>query len=100
MLTLIKLLFKLIAALLVAVLTIVVSILKFLFCFAVVVLNIISGIFLIIGVITLIMDNTTNGIIIIVIAFLISPFGIPRIVDWLIDKLDDINEALKNFIKY
>lgn len=96
----IKFPFKVIAAVLVFILTIIVSLFKFLFCYAVVVLNIISAICVIIGVVLMIMDDSIrNGAIIVFIAFLISPLGIPRIVDWLIDKLDDLNEFLKDFLR-
>lgn len=31
-----------------------------------------------------------------VLAFLISPFGIPKLADWLLDKLDDLNLAIRS----
>ncbi|MDR1322225.1 MAG: CD1845 family protein [Gracilibacteraceae bacterium] len=32
------------------------------------------------------------------IAFLVSPFGLPRLAGWLIERLEDANSALKGFI--
>ena len=31
--------------------------------------------------------KTLGGVVFVVLAFLVSPFGIPAIVDWLVDKL-------------
>ena len=33
-----------------------------------------------------------------VIAFAVSPFGLPAVAEWLIDKLDSLNYSLKSFI--
>jgi hypothetical protein len=32
------------------------------------------------------------------IAFLVSPFGLPRVAEWLVEKLDSLSGALKDFI--
>ena len=32
------------------------------------------------------------------IAFVVSPFGLPAVAEWLIDKLDSLNYSLKSFI--
>ena len=42
--------------------------------------------------------SITAKISLLVIAFLISPFGIPAVVDWIIDLCDDFNCSLKDFI--
>lgn len=34
----------------------------------------------------------------IVIGFLISPFGLRAIIEWLIDRLADLNDSLKGFV--
>lgn len=34
----------------------------------------------------------------IVIGFLISPFGIRRVIEWFIDKMADLNDSLKEFV--
>ena len=96
--TLIKLPLKIIAVPFVVVLTIGVAILQFLFCYAEALLNIVSGIFVLIGVVTLIMDSKFNGGMILFLAFLISPFGLPAVANWLIDVVDGINDSLRAFI--
>ena len=93
-----RIIFKILAAPIVLILTITVAVLTFLFCYAVVALNIISVIGVVIGVTALITHHTTNGIILLILAFLISPVGIPAIAGWLIGKLDALNYSLKDFI--
>lgn len=46
----------------------------------------------------LITGNTSGGIGCIVIGFLVSPFGLLAIVDWLVEKLGDLNASLCGFI--
>ena len=36
------------------------------------------------------------GIAAIVIAFILSPYGLPTVLAWIIGKLDDLNEAIKS----
>lgn len=91
----IKLFFKIIAAPLVLVLTIAVAVLTFLFCWASTFLQIASGI----GVFALFFAGTTTGcIVFLILSFLISPLGLPRVADWMIDKVDDLNYSLRDFI--
>ena len=93
--------FKIIAAPIVLVLTPVIALLRFLFCYAELLLNIASVILVGLAIISFFSSHTRsiNGLFILILAFLISPFGLPRIADWLIEKLADLNDALKNFIK-
>jgi len=72
--------------------------LVFLFCWAEVILNFLSGIAGLIAILMLVFGQTTGGIVFFVIAFLISPVGLPAIAKWLIDKIDDLNDILKDFI--
>ena len=89
---------KIIAAPFVVILTPLVAILTFVFCYAAAALNIVSGIGVIIAVCIMFGYNFTHGCVVLFLAFLISPFGLPKIAEWLIDKLDDLNYSLKNFI--
>ena len=43
-------------------------------------------------------DRVCVGIQGLVIAFAVSPFGLPAVAEWLIDKLDSLNYSLKSFI--
>jgi hypothetical protein len=44
------------------------------------------------------MGEVTGGIVFTVIAFLLSPMGIPAIGEWLVDKLGDLNASLVGFM--
>ncbi len=50
------------------------------------------------GVLALITHQVTNGIILLVMAFLVSPFGIPMAAAWLLGLLQNANYALRDFI--
>jgi hypothetical protein len=93
-----RLIFKIIAAPFVVVLTILWAVLVFLFAWAKTIVEIASGIVMILAIILFISKQTTGGIVFAIIAFLMSPVGIPLIAEWLIDKISDLNNALKNFI--
>lgn len=48
------------------------------------------------GVLALITHQVTNGIILLVMAFLVSPFGIPMAAAWLIGKFQDLRYAIQD----
>jgi len=93
-----RIILKILAAPFVAVLTILWAVMVFVFCFAEKILSIISGIAGLIAIVFFIAGYIPNGIVLAVIAFLISPVGIPAIAKWLIDKLENLNDSLKYFI--
>jgi len=93
-----RIILKILAAPFVVALTVSWALLVFVFCWAEMILQYVSGIAGLVSLILFIIGQTTGGIVFIVIAFLISPVGIPAIAKWLIDKLDDLNDALKCFI--
>jgi len=93
-----RIILKIIAAPFVVILTITGAVLAFVLSFAELALKIVSGIGALLGVVTLVTGQTTNGIIILVLAFLLSPVGLPAIAGWLLDKLFDINYSLRDFI--
>ena len=39
-----------------------------------------------------------GGIVFLVLAFLVSPFGVPTVAEWLADKLHSAKFALRDFI--
>jgi len=94
----VRIILKILAAPFVAVLTIIWAFMVFVFCFAEKILSIISGIAGLLALVFFVTGHIPNGIVFIVIAFLISPVGIPIIAKWLIDKLGNLNDALKYFI--
>ena len=42
--------------------------------------------------------QTVGGIVFLVLAFLVSPFGVPAIAEWLVDRLHSAKFALRDFI--
>jgi len=93
-----RIILKIIAAPFVLLLTVAGACLSFIFGFAAWALNIVSGIGGLLGIVLLLTGQTTNGIIILVLAFLFSPLGLPAVIGWLLDKLDNLNYSLKSFI--
>ena len=93
-----RIILKILAAPFVVALTVSWAFLVFVFCWAEMLLGYVSGIAGLLAVILFIIGQTTGGIVFMVIAFLVSPVGIPAIAKRLIDKLDDLNDALKCFI--
>lgn len=89
---------KIITVPFVVALTITVAVLTFLFCYAVAVLQVVSGIGVLLSIIMLVTGEKLGGIVFLILSFLISPLGIPAIAEWLIDKLDDLNYSLRNYI--
>jgi hypothetical protein len=48
------------------------------------------------GILALITHQTTNGIILLVMAFLVSPYGIPMAAAWLLGKIQDLRYAIQD----
>lgn len=57
-----------------------------------VVLTILAAVVLFIG------GQVLGGVVFLVLAFLVSPYGIPAIADWLVERLYSLNYALRDFI--
>ncbi|NCB50267.1 MAG: hypothetical protein EOM54_00095 [Clostridia bacterium] len=93
-----RIILKILAAPFVVVLTIFVAVITFLFCVAGAVCGVASIIVTLLAIVAFIAGQTTGGIACFVIAFLVSPFGILAIADWLIEKLHNLNFALRDFI--
>ena len=95
-----RVLFKIILFPITLVLSLVVAICRFVCCFSGGVLSIISSIMVFITVVAWIIPSVRTSLMptihVLVVAFLISPFGIPKFADWLIDRLDDLNFAIKS----
>jgi len=93
-----RIILKILAAPFVPVLTVLWAVLIFVFCWLETILQYASGLVGLIAIVLFCMGQTTGGIVFGVISFLICPLGLPAIAKWLIDKLDDMNDALKYFI--
>ncbi len=94
-----KLILKIIAAPVVLILTLALAVLGFVFSMASWAAGILSFICAICGVFEwFIQGNMSGGITALVLAFLVSPFGLPAVAEWLIEKLGELNYSLKCFI--
>lgn len=93
-----KYILKLFAAPLALALTFLVAVCSFVLSMSGIVFGAVSSIVFIFAVALFITEQTTGGIAWIIIAFLISPFGLPACAGWLIKKLHEAGGALKGFI--
>lgn len=93
-----RLILKILAAPFVVVLTLAVWFFAFILNFSSFVFGLASTLLAICGVVLLITGAHMNGVIVLVIAFLVSPFGLPMAAVWLLGKLQGLNYTLRNFI--
>lgn len=94
-----KLIGKIFALPFILVLTLLVAVLGFLLALSGVLLSAASFILGILGVLAFVMDYGAGvGIPALVFSFLLSPFGLPAVAEWIVDKLDDLNYSLKCFV--
>lgn len=94
-----RIILKILAAPFVALLTLAVGLLSFLRGLAGVALDILCGVVVLCALFDLIVQQNTGGAIrSFIIAFVISPAGLPAVADWLIDRLEGINYSLRGFI--
>lgn len=61
-------------------------------------LGLISMIVAFLGVVLLVVGLRQNGIIVPVIAFLISPFGLPMVAFWLLGKVQGLKFAIRDWV--
>ena len=93
-----KIILKILFAPIIVVLTVVTWFLTFLVQASGTILGIGSALLVVLGVAVMILDNTKNGIIVIVIAFLVSPYGIPLLAAKLVGQLHRFRLWLKDTI--
>ena len=89
---------KILAAPFAVVLTILAAVVSFLFCVAGAVCVVGCIVLTLLSLILFIGGQTVGGIVFLVLAFLVSPFGVPAIAEWLVDKLHSAKFALRDFI--
>lgn len=95
---LMRLVFKVIVAPIVVVLTIATPVFTFLFCFAATFLQIVSVLGVLVSIAIFISGSPLGCIVFLFLSFLVSPFGIPAVAEWLIDRAHDLNYTLRDFI--
>lgn len=62
------------------------------------ILGILSGLTLVAAVVLFFKAGVIPGVALLVIAFLISPYGIPKLAAWLTGKLGGLSYALRDFV--
>ena len=93
-----KIILKILFAPIIVVLAVVTWFLTFLVQASGTILGIVSALLVVLGITVMILDNTKNGIIVIVIAFLVSPYGIPLLAAKLVGQLHRLRLWLKDTI--
>ena len=93
-----RLILKIVAAPLVIALTLFVWICVGIVYVSGLVLGLISMVVALLGVAVLITYSLQNGIILLVIAFLISPMGLPTVAAWLLGKVQSLRYAIQDRI--
>lgn len=93
-----RIILKIIAVPFVVVLTILVAVMLFFFQLSGWIFLLASSILGFGGAALLFTGDTISGIAVLVMAFLVSPYGLPAIAAWLTGLLDSLNYSLKSFI--
>ena len=92
-----RLIFKILLFPVTLVLTILILVSRFLCDFSTVILGIIAFVFFMLGLGTMILlKEVGDGFKILLIAYVISPYGLPLFSSWLVERLDDLNYMLKS----
>ena len=82
-----KFLLKILFAPVIVILTLIIWLFALILRFSAWVFGIISTILGLLGLAILLLDSVTNGIIVLVIAFLVSPIGLPMLAAWTIGQM-------------
>ena len=93
-----KLLLKIVVAPVILVLTLFVWICAGIVYISGLVLGLISMVIALLGVAVLLTCSLQNGIILLVMAFLISPFGLPLAAIWLLGKVQDLKFLIQDLV--
>ena len=93
-----KFLLKIIAAPITLILTLFIWLCASLISCSAFVFKLASALLSILALAVLITYSIQNGIILLVLAFLVSPMGLPMMAVWLLGKLQGVNATIKNFL--
>ena len=93
-----RIIFKILAAPFVVILTIFVAVMQFVFHLSGWVFALVSSLLGLIGVVTLFTGPVHNGIILLVLAFLVSPYGLPMLAVHIVAGMQGLNYTLRDFI--
>ena len=89
---------KILAAPVMVALSLLAAMVTFLFCVASAVCELGCIVLTLLALVLFIGGQTLGGVVFLVLAFLVSPFGIPAIADWLMDRLYSLKYSLQDFI--
>lgn len=89
---------KIFAAPVMVALSLLVAMVTFLFCVASAVCEMGCIVLTLLSLILFIGGQTVGGIVFLVLAFLVSPFGVPAIAEWLVNKLHSLKCTAKSFM--
>ena len=89
---------KILAAPFVVALTLLVAIVSFLYCVASALCHIGCVVLTLLALVLFSGGQTLGGVVFLVLAFIVSPFGVPAIAEWLVDRLHSAKFALRDFI--
>ena len=95
---LLKLLLKIVAAPVVLLLTVAIWTCVGLVYVSGLVLGLLSTVIALLGVAVLVTYSPQNGLILLVIAFLIGPFGLPKLAFWLLGQVQGLKYAIQDLI--
>ena len=95
---LLKLLLKIVAAPVVLLLTVAIWTCVGLVYVSGLVLGLLSMVIALLGVAVLVAYSPQNGLILLVIAFLISPFGLPKLAFWLLGQVQGLKYAIQDLV--
>lgn len=89
---------KILAAPVVVALTLFAAVVSFLFCVASAVCVVGCVVLTLLALVLFIGGQTLGGVVFLVLAFLVSPYGVPVTADWLVARLHSLNYTLRDFI--
>ena len=97
-LALLKLLLKIVIAPVILLLTLAIWICVGLVYVSGMVLSLVSMVFVLLGVGVLVTYSLQNGLILLMIAYLLSPFGLPKLAFWMLGKVQDLKFVIQDLV--
>ena len=96
-----RFLLKLISLPFIIVLSIVNPFLTFLLCFSAGITTILSMFLAGMGILMWVTGSSSlfHSAAIVIMGFLISPYGIPSVIEWMVERLYNLNDSLKGFVR-
>ena len=95
-LALLKLLLKIVIAPVILLLTLAIWICVGIVYVSGMVLSLVSMVFVLLGVGVLVTYSPQNGLILLMIAYLLSPFGLPKLAFWMLGKVQDLKFVIQD----